>query len=178
MNKNSFPPAPHLSAPSLSTIAMTHEAISAALAHNLPLSQDQRAALISFVALDKASQERRHPYGRCTITGPEDEVAFIFRHLPDVDASVPDHPTVGDAKDAARYRWIRATDSWFKEQGMAPDEIDAAVDEAMASHPERFAFGCSYGGRNCGRSACERECCAPRQKSHVPVQPMGDANGH
>lgn len=27
--------------------------------------------------------ERLHPYGRCTITGPAEDVAFIFRHLPD-----------------------------------------------------------------------------------------------
>lgn len=31
-----------------------------------------------------AQAERVHPYGRCSITGPAEDVAFIFRHLPDV----------------------------------------------------------------------------------------------
>lgn len=80
--------------------------------------------------------KKQRPYGRCTITGPDDEVALIFRHLPEVDAPAP-----ADAKDAARYRWIRAVDSWFREQGMAPDEIDAAIDEAMVSHPPGTPLG-------------------------------------
>lgn len=36
---------------------------------------------------------------------------------------------------------------------------------APAPAAVRFVNGCNYGGRNCGRSACERECCAPRQKA-------------
>ena len=34
-------------------------------------------------------------------------------------------------RDAERYRWIRRVDTWFKEQNMTPEEIDAAIDEAM-----------------------------------------------
>jgi hypothetical protein len=39
--------------------------------------------------------------------------------------------------------------------------------------PERFVNGCNYGGRNCGRSACERECCAPRQEAAAPAEGDG-----
>lgn len=40
----------------MSTIALTHEAIAQALADNTPLSDDQRAALLSLVAADKRGQ--------------------------------------------------------------------------------------------------------------------------
>jgi hypothetical protein len=60
------------------------------------------------------------------------------------------------------------------------DETTATVLAAAPSPvpasavPERFVNGCNYGGRNCGRSACERECCAPRQEAAAPAE--GDAS--
>jgi hypothetical protein len=47
-------------------------------------------------ALEAKPAERSRPFGRCMITGPDEDVAFIFQHLPDVDdieakpAPVPD----------------------------------------------------------------------------------------
>lgn len=88
----------------MSTTALTHEAISQALAENAPLTHDQRAALLGLVARDKQRQHERDslvealkkdlaelrngkPYGRCTICGPAEDVNFVFKHLPDVDGA-------------------------------------------------------------------------------------------
>jgi hypothetical protein len=49
----------------------------AALATAAPAAQGQEATV-------PASQVSR-PYGMCSIVGPAEDVAFVFRHLPDVD---------------------------------------------------------------------------------------------
>lgn len=47
----------------------------------------QWAAMLAAAPAPEA--ERAHPFGRCMITGPGEDVAFIFRHLPDVDDTEP-----------------------------------------------------------------------------------------
>lgn len=48
----------------MSTLALTHEAISKALTENMPLTDDQRAALLGLVARDKQAQMLEDDVGR------------------------------------------------------------------------------------------------------------------
>lgn len=58
-----------------------------------------------------------------------DKAAWALRHLTDAapQAAMPDDV----AKDAARYRWLRQDESEFS--SMAPTELDAAIDKAIAA---------------------------------------------
>jgi hypothetical protein len=80
---------------STGTLSLTHGAISTALSENLPLTQDQRAALLGLVARDKQAQ------------AADDEDVWSAVQVDGIVAAVRDH--CGPATAARLRRIIEAT---------------------------------------------------------------------
>lgn len=168
------------------------EAVAAATEATSSLSFARTLLKDRLLRQSQPAEQRAHTYGLCTISGPDDDVAFILQRLPDADgpsvASAPDgSPQIEGAESlelTVRFRellnycdadWWQAYTSEHREAcETAAEEINEALFNALEGGAERAELeqvGLSLLSRHCDLGFNDTE---PR---YMLAQLMGDLFG-